>query len=450
MRKVLIFLFLLKVSGTCFGQCNDVEINSLKKIAIIFGEKNYLYANALVNPLNDAADMSQALKNLGFLVYTYEDADLRTMGTAINSWYSLLPNYDVALFYYSGHGAEINGVNYIFPIDANPTSSAELQYDCYPVNEVLDNVTNAKVKINIIILDACRNNPFAKSWNVNRDFSSTVGLAPMNQNGCFIGYAAAPGTVASDGSGRNGTYTNAILDNIKTPNLTIDEIFTRVNSEVQQITNGNQVPFKNSSLPVDYCFSAVQSREFSLIGNSQKQIDDSVFGNTIKSLLFKVPFNSTINDVITYEFGASHSNDISYDSLPIAMECTGQSLHYYWRYLNQSKMGKSIDSFLVTKHLRNKVSKDSYVIYGFKDNKLARVNLRLFSVSNDFKGKLFESLDQDTVNYPNKYQVKLLDNYFISSSSENGTPIVEIYICNETGYKLCESDWWHNVTLPSF
>lgn len=122
---------------------------------------------------------------------------------------------------------------------------------CLSANALLSIIDNGNVRFNIMILDACRSNPFAKSWV--RDFSSG-GLAAMTGRGTFIGYAAAPGKTASDGSQRNGTYTEAILKYITIPGLTIDQIFTRVNSYVRTATKEIQIPFKNSSLSADYCF----------------------------------------------------------------------------------------------------------------------------------------------------------------------------------------------------
>lgn len=239
------------LSNLSFGQCSEYDIINLKKVAIVFGEKDYKYAGALINPLNDAQDISDSLKKLGFTVYTYYNSDFKTMTAALNDWYTKISKYEVALFYYSGHGAEVKGENYLFPIDANPKGPSDLYYMAYSANRVLSSMESNNSKFNIMILDACRNNPFTKSWI--RDFSS--GLATMTGKGSFIGFAASPGTTASDGDKRNGTYTEAILKNITVPNFTIDQIFTKVNSYVRTKTSEAQVPYKNSSLSSDFCFS---------------------------------------------------------------------------------------------------------------------------------------------------------------------------------------------------
>ncbi len=232
------------------GQCSENDIINLKKIAIVFGERDYKNG-PLINPINDAKDMSDSLKKMGFDVYTYYNTDYKTMKDAIEEWYTKIPKYDVALFYYSGHGAEVNGKNYLFPIDAAVRSISDLEYVAYSANRVLSNMEVSNSKFNIMILDACRDNPFTKS--LTRDIKS--GLASMTGKGSFVGFAASPGTVASDGDKRNGTYTEAILKYISVPNLTIDQIFTKVNSHVRSRTSDMQIPYKNSSLSSDFCFS---------------------------------------------------------------------------------------------------------------------------------------------------------------------------------------------------
>ena len=237
------------------SQCSEYDVINSKKIAIIFGEKDYKYAGSLNNPLNDAQDMSDSLKKLGFEVQTYQNTDLKTMATAIEDWYAKIAKYDVVLFYYSGHGAEVNGENYLVPIDADPKGPSDLLYQGYPVNRILSHMETNNTKFNIMILDACRSNPFKRNWT--KDLKN--GLAPMyistTGRGSFIGFASSPGKVAFDGEQRNGTYTEAILKHITIPNLTIDQIFTKVNSYVRLKSHDNQIPFKNSSLSDDFCFS---------------------------------------------------------------------------------------------------------------------------------------------------------------------------------------------------
>lgn len=238
------------------SQCSEYEILNLRKTALIFGEKDYLFAPPLINPANDASDIADSLQRLGFDVHVVINADKKTMREVAEKWYQSLRNYNVGLFYYSGHGAEYNGENFLFPTDANPKNAGDLNIECFSANKLLSALGNANLKYNIVLLDACRSNPFTRSWS--RDFSNG-GLATMVGRGSFIGFAASPGKTASDGTGKNGTYTEAILTYIMIPGLTIDQMFTKINAYVGKATKDQQITFKNSSLNVDYCFSVKRS-----------------------------------------------------------------------------------------------------------------------------------------------------------------------------------------------
>jgi hypothetical protein len=254
-KKITMKYLFLGILSLCLNkiycQCDETEIFNLRKTAIIFGEKDYKTVGALNNTLNDATDLSDSLKKIGFDVFTYQNADLKTMTSVIDNWYSRLSQYDVALFYFSGHGIEISGENYLIPIDADLKGESDVVWQGYPAKKIIDRLDISTTRFNICILDACRSNPWAKSW------SRTVGskgLAAMSGRGTFIGFAASPGMIASDGKNRNGVYTEGILRFITVPNLTIDQIFTKVNSHVRNQTSEMQIPFKNSSLSTDYCF----------------------------------------------------------------------------------------------------------------------------------------------------------------------------------------------------
>lgn len=252
-----IIIFSLSIPTKSAAQCKESEIINLRKIAIVFGEKDYKYANPLINPINDATDITDSLKKIGFDVLTYQNCDLQTMRTAIDDWCSKLSHYDVALFYFSGHGVEIKGENFLIPVDANPQGITDVINDSFSANQLVDRLDNSNVKYSVMILDACRSNPFTRNWA--RDIGNG-GLAPIVGKQTFIGYAASPGKTASDGDKRNGIYTEAILKHITIPDLTIDQIFTKVNSYVRGRTEGNQIPFKSSSLSTDYCFSVNRSK----------------------------------------------------------------------------------------------------------------------------------------------------------------------------------------------
>lgn len=235
--------------------CPEYEIANLRKTAIVIGEKSYKGGAALQHTFNDAADMRDSLKKIGFEVVTYLDADRRTLEDGINNWSKQLNQYDVALFYFSGHGAEVAGENFLFPIDADPQQISDLKFSCYSANEILERMDGSSVKYNIMLLDACRENPFLKRWE--KGPINNGGMTVMSGTGLFLGLAAQPGKVASDGSSedRNGVYTAAILRNITTTNTDIDDIFTTVNREVREKSSGGQIPHKQSTLSAKFCFT---------------------------------------------------------------------------------------------------------------------------------------------------------------------------------------------------
>ncbi|MEZ5040132.1 MAG: caspase family protein [Saprospiraceae bacterium] len=233
-------------------QSNVQNAISGNRLALIIGNSAYLNGGALRNPVNDATDIAAALQNMGFEVLLHTDLNLRQMDKALEDFGKKLKNYRVGLFYYAGHGVQVGGENYLVPIDAKLTSEGETRYECVPSGILLAKMEEAATT-NIIIMDACRNNPFARSWSRS---AGGTGLAAINApKGTFIGFATSPGNTAADGSGRNGIFTNAFLQNIKTPGITIDQLFNRINRVVDGLTNGAQIPWKSSSLQDDFYFN---------------------------------------------------------------------------------------------------------------------------------------------------------------------------------------------------
>lgn len=220
-----------------------------KRTALVIGNASYQHANPLKNPLNDANAMEATLKELGFEVKKLTNTNRSALKEAINQWGQTLANYDVALFYYAGHALEVDGTNFLCPVNANPLNRTQVEDETVTMRMVTGWMEEARTKTNIILLDACRDNPF-------RSFRSNEGgLANMSApSGTFIGFAATPGKKASDGDRTNGLYTEAILKAIKMPNQTIDQCFNQVNAYVRQASRGTQVPFKNSSLEADFYF----------------------------------------------------------------------------------------------------------------------------------------------------------------------------------------------------
>ena len=154
------------------------------------------------------------------------------------------------LFYYAGHGMQVKGKNFFLPVDADIQSEDEVPYRGIDANELLAKMESAKNRVNLVILDACRNNPFARSFR-----SSAQGLAQMDAPvGTLVAFATAPGSVAADGTGRNGLYTQHLLASLNQPGLKIEDVFKRVRVGVRQGSRGKQIPWENTSLEGDFYF----------------------------------------------------------------------------------------------------------------------------------------------------------------------------------------------------
>jgi len=221
-----------------------------RKIALVIGNSQYSTAH-LKNPVNDASDMAAALKALGFEVILKKNARLQEMDEAIESFGQRLKRGGVGLFYYAGHGAQVNGINYLIPVGARINKESDVKYQAVDANRILDEMANANNGLNIVLLDACRDNPFAKSFR-----SASRGLAIISNapNGTFISYSTGPGQVARDGEGRNSPYTKALLENISRPGLPIEQVFKKVRQRLDVETGGLQIPWELSSLKGDFYF----------------------------------------------------------------------------------------------------------------------------------------------------------------------------------------------------
>jgi len=196
--------------------------------------------------------MDQVLQSLGFTTMRYENLGLNQLKKSIDEFGKQLADHDVGLFYYAGHGIQYKGRNYLIPIDADLNMAQQVEFDCVPAERVLAYMEGHGTKVNLLILDACRNNPFERSWS--RGVTDS-GLAFMNApSGLLIAYATSPGNVASDGEGENGLYTSALLQHINIPGITVEQVFKRVRTEVEERTGKAQTPWESTSLKGDFYF----------------------------------------------------------------------------------------------------------------------------------------------------------------------------------------------------
>lgn len=242
-------IVLLSFGHLCFGGMATALADA--RLALVIGNSAYK-VGALANPRNDAALMADTLREVGFQVTTLSDATKDQMKQALLAFSRKLRETGaVGLFYYAGHGVQLRGENYVVPVDADIQNEAEVEFLALNVNEFLAAMERTSNQINIVILDACRNNPFARSFR-----SAARGLATVDApRGTYIAYATAPGQVALDGDKGNSPYASALAGAIRTPGLTIEDTFKKARREVLAATSDQQVPWETSSITGSFYFA---------------------------------------------------------------------------------------------------------------------------------------------------------------------------------------------------
>lgn len=223
-----------------------------QRVALVIGNSNYQNAPQLANPDNDAQSMAQFLNSAGFEVISATDLGQNDMLRVVQDFSAKVsargPN-TVAMVYYAGHGVQLAGENYLVPVDAKVSNQTDLVNDSVRLVDVMSTLETIPSRMRIVILDACRNNPFP---NVN---DAGRGLAIVDApNGSIVGYSTAPGAEALDGSGGHSPYTQAFLNVAREPNVPIEQLFKRVRLQVNQSTSGAQIPWESSSLTSDFTF----------------------------------------------------------------------------------------------------------------------------------------------------------------------------------------------------
>lgn len=250
-RKCLsCLLFLLVLSVSTLAQ-SDV------RYALVIGNSNYpKEIGVLPNPVNDAKDMATELRNAQFDVQLVIDASYQQIRDAVRTFHDRLSNgpkdHVVGLFYYAGHGVQFQNENYLVPVDAKVQFEDDIVRMCFPVQRmVLANMERTSSRMNIVILDACRNSPFPAT---TRSLGNN-GLGEIkNARGSFVAYATAPGSVASDGKGKNGLYTQELLKAMRTPGLLIEQVFKEVRRNVLHLSEERQYTWDSSNIIGDFYF----------------------------------------------------------------------------------------------------------------------------------------------------------------------------------------------------
>ncbi|SEJ85042.1 Caspase domain-containing protein [Dyadobacter sp. SG02] len=239
-------------SGAAHSETLSILYEKAKKrIALVIGNSKYKSGSALQNPENDAKAISQKLTGLGFTVIERIDANQGDLRAAVAQFGSSVQSQDfeVALFYYAGHGIQVAGRNYLMPVDISPQSEMELKVLAISADEILDQmaaVDENSQRTNIMILDACRDNPLSRTWTRS---SGAKGLAGMSAPpGTLITFSTKPGSTALDGDGKNSPYTSELLKALDVPDLRLEDIFRTVRVRVMELTNRQQIPMENSLL----------------------------------------------------------------------------------------------------------------------------------------------------------------------------------------------------------
>jgi hypothetical protein len=257
MMRIFVFILLMGLVSAGLttewtGTRSQVDVG---RVALVVGNSAYLHHDPLSNPVNDAERIAEVLRELGFEVIHAPNVTKTEFTHSIENFGARIGVSDVALFYYAGHGLQIKGNNYLIPVDARITDTEEVEREALNADKLFDTMRRGHAKLNLIILDACRDNPFRGLTAAKASFLRDLapGLAPPRNapTGTLIAYATDPGRVAADGSGRHSPYTRALLKHITQPGLRLDTLFKRVREHVIENTDGEQTPWENTSVVGD-------------------------------------------------------------------------------------------------------------------------------------------------------------------------------------------------------
>jgi uncharacterized protein YecT (DUF1311 family) len=218
-----------------------------RRVALVIGNSNYVHVPVLANPQNDARAIAEVLERLGFEVVLALDVARQDMARPLSEFSQKLAGADVGLFFYAGHGLSFDGRNYLVPVDATAENHIQVKFEMTAIDEIAEEMARS-VRLNIVMLDACRNNPLTarleRSLGASRSSSLTRGLSvmrPVGQESSIV-FATAPGEVAADGAGAHSPFTKAVLDHIETPGLTIEAVLRNVRRDVRAATSNGQLP----------------------------------------------------------------------------------------------------------------------------------------------------------------------------------------------------------------
>jgi WD40 repeat protein len=297
----------LLMACPAFSQIRTLSVEAARaqpaqeqRVALVIGNGDYA-TGALRNPVNDARAVATELRGSGFKVTLLENASLEAMFEAIREFGDQLRAGGVGLFYFAGHGVQIRGRNYLIPVGAKIEREDEVVYRSLDAGQVLQKMETAGNRVNIVILDACRNNPFARTFR-----SIPTGLAVMEAPvNTLIAFATAPGAVASDGTGTHGLYTEHLLKNIPVQGLRVEDMFKRVRAGVRQDSAGRQIPWENTSLEAEFFFRPLVTQVAeppTLLPDSSPLAIELAFWDTIKGSAQRADFDAYLRKYPSGQF----------------------------------------------------------------------------------------------------------------------------------------------------
>lgn len=240
LRSLWVAALVLQASAMALAQ---------SRVALVIGNADYA-RSPLKNPTNDAKDFANSLRGYGFTVLERTNLTTKQIGPTLREFRSKLSPGSVAVVFYAGHGLQIKGENYLPAVDADIHGEEDVPTQSMSTRQLMDVLADAKTRMNLVFLDACRDNPYARSFR-----SASQGLSRENApSGTLISFATRPGSVAADGEGRNGLYTSVLLQQMRQSNQPIEQVLKRVVSGVRAGSKGQQEPWMEGSIEGDFCF----------------------------------------------------------------------------------------------------------------------------------------------------------------------------------------------------
>jgi uncharacterized caspase-like protein len=299
MKKILIFIAVSLCAMLVQAQQTE------NRVALVIGNSAYK-SSPLKNPVNDAADMSARLKGFGFTVIERNNLTTKQIGSTLREFRSKLTPGSVALVFYAGHGVTIKGKNYLPAVDAEINGEEDVPNQSLGTEQIMDVLAEAKTRLNLVFLDACRDNPYARSFR-----STSRGLSKESApSGTLISFATKPGSVAADGTGRNGLYTSVLLEQLNNSNQPIEQVLKKVVTGVRTASKNQQEPWMEGSIEGDFCFGGCGQTAVNPVTADQarnEEIKKAAACLRYKAAKFYCATAGNIDSCLSIRFGANYS-----------------------------------------------------------------------------------------------------------------------------------------------